>query len=120
MFNTFQVQLSFLYVGHTHEDIDAAFHRIADSLRTTDAETLTELLGILPNVQEIHTLVMYDFRSWLEPCINLIQHHTKPLHYRFKKNHSGNLLVHYKGNHDRPWKHSFTQNALWNTIASTA
>ena len=105
MFNTFQVQLSFLSVGHTHEDIDAAFHQIADSLRTTDAETLTELLGILPNVQEIHTGGMYDFRSWLEPCINSIQYHTKPLHYRFKKDHSGNLLVHYKGNHDRPWKH---------------
>ena len=42
-----QVHLSFLIVGHTHEDVDAAFSRISEKLRRLDAETFYDLLGLL-------------------------------------------------------------------------
>lgn len=37
--------VSFLPVGHTHEDIDQAFSRIANQLRYNDAHTMEELIN---------------------------------------------------------------------------
>ncbi|VDI09707.1 Hypothetical predicted protein [Mytilus galloprovincialis] len=48
-----EVHLSFLPVGHTHEDVDAAFSRIAETLRRNDAETMPRLKEMLPNVKDI-------------------------------------------------------------------
>lgn len=39
-----EVQVSFLPVGHTHEDIDQAFSVVARHLKTKDAHTMTELI----------------------------------------------------------------------------
>ena len=44
-----QVNLSFLIVGHTHEDVEAHFSHIAAALRKTDVETLDDLVNLLPN-----------------------------------------------------------------------
>ena len=38
-----QVHLSFLFVGHTHEDVDACFSHISKKLRMNDAETIPDL-----------------------------------------------------------------------------
>ena len=37
---TLQVQLNFLPVGHTHEDIDQMFSRISESIRQNGCETI--------------------------------------------------------------------------------
>ena len=76
--------MSFLIVGHTHEDIDAGFSKIAETLRKTDAHTLVRLLHLLPNSEQ--TKGLYDIKKWMEPYINNIMHHSKPLHFQFKKN----------------------------------
>ena len=47
---------------------------------------------------------MFDIRNWLDPFINNIQHHTKPLHYRFSRNHDETIQIFYKGNHNKSWK----------------
>ena len=58
----FQVHLSFLYVGHTHEDIDAAFSKVAEKLRKQEAETLHGLMSLLPNAKQ--TSGLYDIKNW--------------------------------------------------------
>ncbi|XP_053381351.1 uncharacterized protein LOC123565970 [Mercenaria mercenaria] len=73
-----EVHLSFLYVGHTHEDVDAAFSKISEKLRTTDAETLDDLIALLPKPEEI--LHMFDVKNWLAPHIADIEKHSEPLH----------------------------------------
>ncbi|CAH3184920.1 unnamed protein product [Porites lobata] len=48
-----EVYLSFLMVGHTHEDVDQFFSRISKRLRRIDSMTLQELLE---NIRQAHTL----------------------------------------------------------------
>lgn len=99
---SFQIQLSFLYVGHTHEDIDAGFSRISDSLRQYEAETLPDLLQLLPEV----TLIkggMFNVSGWLDPHISAIKKHTVPLHYKFMFD-GNSYRVLYKGQQSQVWK----------------
>lgn len=96
-----QVHLSFLYVGHTHEDIDAAFSKISTKLQKSDAETLPDLIHLLPNSQLISE--MLDIKSYLNDHINKINYITDPLHYKIAR--SGNKVnVFFKGQQHRPWK----------------
>ncbi|XP_076112589.1 uncharacterized protein LOC143080569 [Mytilus galloprovincialis] len=97
-----EVHLSFLYVGHTHEDIDAAFSRVSEKLRKTEAETLVGLIDLLPNSKQ--TGGLYDIKGWLEKHINPIKGHTVPLHFKFSLDATGKICVQYKGNNHRPWK----------------
>lgn len=81
-------------VGHTHEDIDAAFSVIAEKLRTREAETLPELLSILPNCDEVNDV--FDFRNWIQPFVNKVTKHTKQLHFKFGIDESGSINNQYK------------------------
>ena len=95
--------MSFLYVGHTHEDIDAGFSRIADSLRRNDAETIPAIAKLLPNPENV--VWQYNIRDWLEPYINDIRKHTKPLHYKFSLDEETNKInFWYKSNQGSPWR----------------
>lgn len=88
-------------VGHTHEDIDACFSKVSDILRRNDAETLDDLVNLLPNVTNIK--YVFDVRSWIEDNIRDVRKHTQPLHYKFKN--SGHVVeAFYKGKHDSAWK----------------
>lgn len=98
-----QVHLSFLMVGHTHEDVDAAFSKIANSLRINDAETYPDLVKLLPNCNEI--VWLYNVRDWLSPYINDIRKHTKPLHFKFCRDQQTNdVSFCYKARNENPWK----------------
>ena len=98
----FQVHLSFLFVGHTHEDVDAAFSQIAKTLRQQDVETFDDLVSILPNGK--HLGLMYDGKGWMYPHLVDPQHHTQPLHYRFQAINDKDVKVHYKGLFNHPWE----------------
>jgi hypothetical protein len=98
--NQLQVHLSFLMVGHTHEDIDACFSKVADKLRRNDAETL-DLIELLPNVNVINFI--YDFRTWIYNNICDLRKHTRPLHFKFRCNES-TVETFYKGKYDSSWK----------------
>ena len=63
-----EVHLSFLLVGHTHEDIDAMFSKIANTLRRTDAETMTDLITLMPRVNLLHG-GLFDIRKWIGDCL---------------------------------------------------
>ena len=97
-----QIQLSFLYVGHTHEDIDQLFSQISRLMRRNEAQTLPDLQALLPHATEIFG--MLDMKSWIEPHIHVVSGHTKPLHYRFKEAGSGPPTIEYRGNSKQRWK----------------
>lgn len=78
-----EVHLSFLHVGHTHEDIDASFSQLSMKLRNSDAETMPKLLSLLNNAKQLRGLL--DIKSWIEPCLNNIKKHSKPLHFKFRR-----------------------------------
>ncbi|XP_062566153.1 uncharacterized protein LOC134228510, partial [Saccostrea cucullata] len=97
-----EVHLSFLFVGHTHEDIDAGFSKIADQLRRNEAGTIPRLLSLIPNTRQLRGL--YDIKNWLTPCLNSVAHHTKPHHFRFRRNEENKIITEYKGSHNSQWK----------------
>ncbi|KAK3087076.1 hypothetical protein FSP39_001333 [Pinctada imbricata] len=97
-----EVHLSFLQVGYTHEDIDAAFSRISEKLRKTDAETLPRLQSVVGGAQRLGGL--YDMKTWLAQWINDIEHHSKPLHYKFSRDHLSKVIAKYRSLSTKPWK----------------
>ncbi len=67
-----EIIVSFLPVGHTHEDIDQTFSRTSDRLRCNDAVTLDELHGEFRQVYNEHTSVgsMNNVINWSDLCEN--------------------------------------------------
>ncbi|XP_053403787.1 uncharacterized protein LOC123534087 [Mercenaria mercenaria] len=96
-----EIHLSFLPVGHTHEDIDAKFSYLADLLRRNDTETLPALLHVLPNT--IQTRGLFDIKQWLEPCINKVTNHSKPLHFKFCKMADSKVSFQFKSSSPKDW-----------------
>lgn len=93
----FQVQLSFLRVGHTHEDIDQMFSVIADNLRHKDAATLPEMSDILYSAEELRGC--FDISGWLSPCLKGVKYHTRTNTFRYVKLFKlywihGNIFIH--------------------------
>ncbi|KAK3108210.1 hypothetical protein FSP39_003259 [Pinctada imbricata] len=95
-----EVNLSFLYVGHTHEDIDAAFSQISEKLRRQDVITLPGILEMLGRGRLVKG--MFDIKSWLLPLINEIGGHSKPLHFRFAEDEAGVKMM-YRADSSKPW-----------------
>lgn len=75
------MQLSFLHVGHTHEDIDQMFSVVADQLRHKDATTLLTLKDILHNAEEIGGC--FDISGWLAPHLRGVKYHTRTNAFRY-------------------------------------
>ena len=94
----FQVYLSFLFVGHTHEDVDAAFSQISKRLRQEDVET--NFLAFLPEAKDV--TVMSDMKTWLEPHLCQPLDHTASLHFRFQTINDNDVKFQYKGLFDSP------------------
>ena len=92
-----EVQLSFLPVGHTHEDIDAFFSRIARQIKKKPCLTLGELEACIlastkkhldrevqVNVQWIDNVV--DVAAWILPsCHEWKEAKNPPLHIQWRK-----------------------------------
>ncbi|XP_071125906.1 uncharacterized protein [Mytilus edulis] len=99
----YEIQLSFLYVGHTHEDIDQIFSVFSDRLRHTDATTVPELHQNLYNAQELHGC--YNVSGWLDPCIAGVKSHSKSNIFRYRYDEANKSVnVYYRKNSEQPWK----------------
>lgn len=61
-------------------------------------------MKLLPNSQEVGD--MFDIRSWLEPYISDIKHHTKPLSFKFSKDTSNpnKVNMYYKKTVHQNWQ----------------
>ena len=73
--------MSFLMVGHTHEDIDQRFSCISRTLKH-DARSLPELHAVIiismanMSVEATKLGGVFDIKSWLKPYLNHISQHT--------------------------------------------
>lgn len=86
------VQVSFLPVGHTHEDIDQSFSVTADRLRHNDAITLDDLHSQLRETYNSHTQVsrMACVVNWsglvgAENCLRPVRQFTKYRYFAFSR-----------------------------------
>lgn len=100
--------MSFLYVGHTHEDVDAGFSHIAEKLRKTDVEVIDDFVKILPKPEMIS--VMFNVKEWLAPEIKHLTGISVPLHFRFLRV-DDKIVTYYKGQQSSAWI-PFTENVL--------
>ncbi|CAG2239875.1 unnamed protein product [Mytilus edulis] len=96
-----EVWMSFLIVGHTHEDVDQSFSKISHKLRTNDAITLPELHTLiresqspLPEIED--TRGVWNISSWLEDYVNQIHNVTFPKLYRIFNDAVGHTTVKFK------------------------
>ncbi len=87
-----QVEVSFLPVGHTHEDIDQTFSRTSDRLRCNNAITLRDLHHELKQVYNDQTSVvsMKNVANWSglcekESCLTNIKNFSKFRYFRFNR-----------------------------------
>jgi hypothetical protein len=88
-----EIQLSFLLVGHTHEDIDQRFSTISAALKRQDIHSLKELLSIKkekptrtePFVVAEHLEHIRDWKSFITPYLrsNELIGTSQPHHFRF-------------------------------------
>lgn len=99
-----EVFYSFLPKGHTHEDIDRLFSFLRIVLTRDEYSTLDRLISyIMPRAYNQFVKVygdvkmkptakvhppIYDWKSWIEPYLPPIAHHTKPHVFHFKKSAS--------------------------------
>lgn len=96
-----KVRLSYLMVGHTREDIDQMFSRIAEALRRSNAVTLDQLRNVIhnsytPSPSTIYRENIFDIKSWLRPYIATLKHHSNPHAFRFILNGQGQVEMSYR------------------------
>ncbi len=96
-----EVEVSFLPVGHTHEDIDQAFSTTSSRLKGKDAITLSDLHNELRNVYNKHTTVahMRYIVNWSGLCerekvLTTVKNFSKYRYFSFRRlRGSGNELT---------------------------
>ena len=104
-----QVELSFLHVGHTHKDIDQLFGRVAQKLYTTDSKTPREfLLNLTTAVKDQQITAeflptVFNFKDWIGPHLNDIDGHSTPHYFLFQKNDSNQVAFWHKDRCDDQW-----------------
>ena len=101
-----KVKISFLPVGHTHEDIDQMFSRFAIKLARGNTESMPHLLQRLthayqppPITTEIHKVC--NWSGWIEDkCNNKLSGITKPRVFKIVLEDSG-VRLYFKASHLR-------------------
>jgi hypothetical protein len=98
-----EIQVSFMLVGHTHDDIDASFGRWSMKLRENDYPTIPLLMKSYMDLDEdpvIPGLIeeVPNFKEFVKPYISddTLIGHTKGRQFLFYKGENGNPLMQYK------------------------
>ena len=82
------IQVSFLMVGHTHEDIDALFSQLSRALRQQEVSSFHQLMSMFWGC-ECHHPVPYliqevaDYKSYSKGFFNKMVGHSAPIAFRF-------------------------------------
>ena len=123
-----EIQLSFLPVGHTHEDIDQMFSRIAVRLRQRNAVDQVELFsivtesfekyGVQPECRELTTVA--NISEWIKEHLNDIHGHAdrRILHYQILPHPDGAMLK-TKNRSTHPWGSYHTPSTGFHLLKSS-
>ncbi|KAL5012708.1 hypothetical protein ScPMuIL_011259 [Solemya velum] len=104
-----EIWVSFLLVGHTHEDIDQCFSRISVKLKPTNTINIEELHSIvegsqLPKPSSLNIGTVWNVSGWLEGSLNAVHNVTFPKLYRIFLDETGHVTIQYKKlSHDEEW-----------------
>ncbi|XP_074659473.1 uncharacterized protein LOC141912156 [Tubulanus polymorphus] len=105
-----KIKVSFLMVGHTHEDIDQLFSRFSTYLNRHDAITMQQLMSAFEACDKKHSPVgieidhCYNISSWLSEEIEKISFHSKPHVFKISRDANGQAkMTTKKWSTDRVW-----------------
>ncbi|XP_066302145.1 uncharacterized protein [Branchiostoma lanceolatum] len=106
-----KVKLSFLVVGHTHEDVDQFFSRISTTLKRSEATTLPELIETIeksytPAPEAFQLKHVGDYKEWLSDELENIYGHSVPHCFKFIMEPGANqpTILYKDYSTDRSWK----------------
>ena len=93
-----KVKVSFLLVGHTHEDIDQMFSRFAEALRRADVTSWQQMASLFRNSftfdlepPTVHFMKdVYDYKAWMAPHMPKMKHHTDPMCFKMELDATSN------------------------------
>ncbi|CAB4000928.1 Hypothetical predicted protein [Paramuricea clavata] len=80
-----KVKLSYLMVGHTHEDVDQMFSSISATLGRQSAHTLQSHASFTPDPITADLSTIWDVKSWLQPYNPALKKHSRHHSFRFQK-----------------------------------
>ncbi|WAQ94150.1 hypothetical protein MAR_006621, partial [Mya arenaria] len=101
-----KIKLSFLMVGHTHEDIDQLFSRFSTNVRDKMIMTLDSLMQCFercyrPTPTAIRTTSVWNWSETMD--INSIRNHSRPHLFKFVKDDNGTAIYFKKWSTDQEW-----------------
>ncbi|XP_078586053.1 uncharacterized protein LOC144877086 [Branchiostoma floridae x Branchiostoma japonicum] len=106
-----KVKLSFLMVGHTHEDVDQFFSRISTTLQKSEATTLPELQALIessytPQPEAFEVSHVGDYKEWLSDELETISGHSVPHCFKFilEQDTNQSTILYKDYSTDRQWK----------------
>ena len=105
-----KIKVSFLMVGHTHEDVDQMFSRYSTYLRRQDVFTMDCLTSSFencytPSPTAVVLDEMPDVCRWLHTSIQDMAYHSKPHVFKFTRDSNGKAkMVIKKWSTDTEWE----------------
>ena len=98
-----EIQVSFMLVGHTHDDIDASFGQWSMKLQENDYPTIPLPMKSYMDLNEDPVILglieeMPDFKEFVKPYINddTLIGYTKERQFQFYRGKNGSPLMQYK------------------------
>ncbi|XP_078593186.1 uncharacterized protein LOC144871538 [Branchiostoma floridae x Branchiostoma japonicum] len=105
-----KVKISYLMVGHTHEDIDQLFSKIQSQLKKRNATTMDGLLQVIeqsytpqPKAAEIDQQQMYDIKEWLDTAMLYMEHHNYPHAFKIERQDEVVTMLYKMWSSDKEW-----------------
>ncbi|KAL3676557.1 hypothetical protein R1sor_026505 [Riccia sorocarpa] len=82
------VEVNFLMVGHTHEDVDALFSKVSAQTINKDVLTLPALMAEIWDSEKMHPVPLLleevaDYKSYVDHFLGPLVGHSQPLGFRF-------------------------------------
>ena len=98
-----KIQVSFMLVGHTHDDIDASFRQWSMKIPENGYPTIPLLMKSYMDLDDDLVILglieeVLDFKEFVKPCIsnNTLIGHIKGRQFLFYRRKNGNPLLQYK------------------------
>ncbi|XP_063439429.1 uncharacterized protein LOC134720824 isoform X3 [Mytilus trossulus] len=104
-----KVKVSFLMVGHTHEDVDQVFSRFSSWLARQAVLTLPKLMRAFescttPNPVSVQTSKVWDTAGWISQYLNKMCNHSYPHIFKIIKKDEKTRLFYKKWSTDKTWQ----------------
>ncbi|KAL3693141.1 hypothetical protein R1sor_006792 [Riccia sorocarpa] len=101
------VEINFLMVGHTHEDVDALISKVSARTINKDVLTLPALMAEVWGSEAMHPVPMLleevaDYKTYANECLKSLIGHSQPIGFRFSM--ADNVPVYRTQKYvDGPW-----------------